>query len=496
MRRLVQLEVLFCGIAIALGVFLRVFRFWAPSLWLDELGTAHVASAPDWATLVARCRFEYHPPLHYIVAKAFLWLGHSELFLRLPSVAFGLGSLALLIVLVTRVAGRRGGLYAGAIWALNSRAIMHSQDGRMYAQALFLTLASVYLLIQVLEGAGRLHLLRYALATLAAGYTHIIFTAVLATEIVAVLVCRHWSPERPGDLRPLLGLQGLVLLLFTPLLPLVRAVAGGRQTLYGWIERPDLAWFLDFLRWPEVAFAAVLAPGLLLAWKKRRAARPQTTSHVVLASFGLVNLSIWPVAVLLALAGSVNLLQPRYLLLPLVGLLLLTGFCVAKLDEPLLRLGLCVYLALGAYFQIRVAREFGPWAGILTKQDWRAANAFLHDRYRPGDVVLLRAGLTPVRAIAADEPGVQSFLASPLAGFYSQGPLKIFNLPWYATELPTSTYTPAAVRDEARAAGRVFVLVNPLREPWNWEALESWLGPRNLLEKRSFQGLQLRVYRP
>ena len=168
---------------------------------------------------------------------------------------------------------------------------------------------------------------------------------------------------------------------------------------------------------------------------------------------------------------------------------------MAKLDEPLLRLGLCVYLALGAYFQIRVAREFGPWAGILTRQDWRAANAWIQDHYRPGDVVLLRAGLTPVRAIAPDEPGVQSFLASPLAGFYNHGPLQIFNLPWHATELYSSPYTPPAVRDQARAAERVFVLVNPLRERWNWEAVDSWLEPsRVVVDRRSFQGLQLRVY--
>jgi hypothetical protein len=150
------------------------------------------------------------------------------------------------------------------------------------------------------------------------------------------------------------------------------------------------------------------------------------------------------------------------------------------------------------YFQGLVATKFGPWVGMLPKQDWRAASRWIEERYRPGDVVLLRSGLGPVRTWPPSEPGVQDFLSAPFS-VYTRTAMTVFNLPWDANQLSTSPYTPLEVRDRVRRADSVFVLVNPLRDAWAWDSVESWVGepdrPAQPMEKRNFQGLQLRVYR-
>jgi len=207
---------------------------------------------------------------------------------------------------------------------------------------------------------------------------------------------------------------------------------------------------------------------------------------------------MWPAVVALAACGAVNVLQPRYLLPALLGLLVALGIAVGRVNEPFLRVGLCVYLFLVGGFHVLVAARMGPWVGILPNQDWRAASRWVEAHYRPGDLVLLRSGWTTVSNLAPTSPA-KEFLSSPLTGFYNRRPLPVSNLPWEAAQLFHSPHTPAEVRRQAQQAGQVFVLVNPQRDGWDWEGVERWLqgpgGAPSEVERRRFLGLQLRVYR-
>jgi hypothetical protein len=492
-------EASLCGLAIGLGIFLRLYRFWAPSLWLDELATAHVASAPGWTTLLERSRLALDPPLHEVVARFFLLFGRTEFSLRLPSVLFGLGAIAVLMLCLRRVVGMRGAWYAGALFALNSRAILHGQDARMYSLALLLALLSTYALVRVIEGAGRLWLAAYVATACLQSYNHIIYTSVLAAQIAVVLGLFWFARERPRGLARVLVAQALALALLAPLTPLVLAVGALRNKIYGfWTAPPDWAWLRDFLEWPEVSFALVTIPGLTVLWHRRKQLRTTNPAQQCLLGLGIVYAAMWPAAVLFARLKIVNILQARYLLPSLLGLLILAGFCLAKVNEPALRVTLCLYIAFAMYFQVLVAKKFGPWVGILPNQDWRAADRWIEGHYRPGDVVLLRSGFATLKGLTPDRPGAQEFLSCPLTGFYSHRPLKVYNLPWEASDLSSSPFTPPAVQSEVRQARRIFVLVNPQRDQWDWKALERWIGPPGHsltpVEKLHFAGLRLRIY--
>ncbi|HYM10604.1 MAG TPA: glycosyltransferase family 39 protein, partial [Bryobacterales bacterium] len=270
-------------------------------MWLDELATAHAAAAPNWTTLLERCRLAFDPPLHEIVARFFLLFGHSEFWLRLPSVLFGLAAIGVLMLCVRRVFGARGAWYAGALFALNSRAILHSQDARMYALALFLAALSTYALIRVVEGAGRLWLAAYATSACLQGYNHIVYTSVLAGQIAVVVGLLLFSRERSRSLRRLLLAQALALAMLAPLTPLLLAIAAVRNRIYGfWTSSPDWAWLRDFFEWPEVSFALVTIPGIILLWRRRRQLRLSNLNQTVLLWLGIVYAAMWPGAVLAA----------------------------------------------------------------------------------------------------------------------------------------------------------------------------------------------------
>jgi hypothetical protein len=274
--------------------------------------------------------------------------------------------------------------------------------------------------------------------------------------------------------------------------------AGGDATaLASWIPRPSLKWFREFFTWPEIFYAGVVIPGLILALGRLAPLRPAHTGERGLLWLGVVYALIFPAAIASAHLGLLNILHGRYLLLAVVGLLMLVGYVVSKTGEKALRLLLCAYLGFAALFQVIVARTYGPWIGIFPGQDWRAAIRSIEEQYQPGDIVLLRGGLVETQYLHPSQPWVNPYLASPICGFYDSGRLRVVNLPWRAEDLESSPFT-APARAQVRAAAQVFVLMNIQVAPWDWELLQRWMqgeSPPRQVERRSFGALRLRVYR-
>jgi hypothetical protein len=493
------LEKWFCWLAIAFGVFLRVFRFWEPSLWIDEMVTAHIALAPDAPTLWQRCRISYELPVHQFLSKLFLSFGHNEFFLRLPSVLCGVAAIFVLYACLRRFVGSRGALYATAIYALNSNAILHSQDARIYGLAMLLSLLSIYSFLQILDGAPPRWLLFYGVITLVTCYNQVLYTCVLLGQIALVagqfLVSKQRSPQR----KSLLWTQALLAVLLTPVALFMRSLGSGRSTLYSWIPTPSASWFVQFFIWPDVHLALAAVPGLFLVWKKRRQWSWRNPAEAAVFWLGVLYIAIWPAAIVAARLGIINILLGRYLFPCLFGVLIVVAVSAAKSRDPILAAGLSAYIALMGFFQASTAMQYGPWVNLLLKQEWRAAAEWIQEQYRPGDVVLLRSGLSPVRVWSPTEPGVQDYLSCPLTGLCARMPMTVYNLPWSARELATSDYSPPALRKRALHARRLFVLVNLSPGGWDWKAMDQWLldpaAPPPHIEERGFGALEIRLYR-
>ena len=127
----------------ALALALRLYRLGDESLWVDEGN-----SLRDAAGLTAHGRYR---PLYYLVLAAWQHLGTGEAWLRVPSVLFGAGAVALLFLAARRLAGARIATVAALLMTFAIPELDHSQEVRMYAMGSFLGLASVVALLRWLD---------------------------------------------------------------------------------------------------------------------------------------------------------------------------------------------------------------------------------------------------------------------------------------------------------------------------------------------------------
>jgi len=124
------------------------------SLWLDEaIGAIAVRDFSYTGIVTEFMRFDNHPPLYYLVLK--LWtdiFGYSELSLRLPSVIFGVGTVALVYLIAKRMVAKSVILYpilSAIFLATSPFHIYYSQEARMYSLSAFLVSLVFYLFLKL-----------------------------------------------------------------------------------------------------------------------------------------------------------------------------------------------------------------------------------------------------------------------------------------------------------------------------------------------------------
>ncbi len=490
----------FCCLAILFGVFLRLDRFWEPSLWLDELSTAWIATSDGWPTLWHRSLMALQPPLYFAIVKLFLVFGRNEFFLRLPSVIFGLASIGALMMTVRWVAGARAALYFGAVYALTNRAIYHSVEARNYTLVLLETSVSIFFFIASLQRGGRWIRAGYAVSTLLVAYTHLIYSCVLFGQVVVAACYYFFDKKRSGALRLLLRTQVILLLLLTPLFPLfLSIVRNARAGMDSFISRPNLDYWRSLVTHPELGVALVLVLlSLPRMWSRRRQLRGWSAVEKSFLGLGIAYVAIFPAAVLSASVGGPKILEPRYLLLPLLGAIMVVVPVMVRMEDRSLRVALNTYLA------VLIGLQFIYWhyVGVrVGNRDWRQAITWVQEHYRPGDVLLLRSGLIEAKYLSLEDPGAQEYLALPLCGFYDHGGMTVFNLPWHTDQLYSARLTPPAVQERVQGAPQIFFLVARLPSgSWDWRLQEKWVQrpgepPPTKIEEHVFDSLQVRVYR-
>lgn len=122
------------------------------SFWLDEATSALVARMSVYDIFTKFLPGDFHPPLYYFVLR--LWsqaVGYSEVFLRIPSIIFGLGTIYLTFLIGKEVANKKVGLVASLFLATSGLHIYYSQEARMYSLQTLLVCASAYGFVKILK---------------------------------------------------------------------------------------------------------------------------------------------------------------------------------------------------------------------------------------------------------------------------------------------------------------------------------------------------------
>lgn len=176
---------------------LRAYKLDGQSLWYDEGFSVYLAGMEP-AEIVARTAADIQPPLYYLLLHGWIRLvGDGEAAVRSLSVIFGVLSVPLVYGLaVALFRSRPAGLLAALLLAVSPLHVWYGQEARMYTLLTFLCLLSSVLLLLAMRARTGVRAavlwLGYALASIAAVYTHYFAFFVLAFQ-AAYLFLVAWS---------------------------------------------------------------------------------------------------------------------------------------------------------------------------------------------------------------------------------------------------------------------------------------------------------------
>jgi mannosyltransferase len=222
---------------VAAGAALRFATLGHQSYDHDEAATLLVLRPSLGATWHAIVNMERNPPLYYLLAWPWTRLvGAGEVGLRSLSALFGVLAIPAAFLCARELAGRRAGLIAAGLVALNPYLIWYSQEARSYALLVCLSTWGLYAFLRAMREPSRKTLALWALASALALASHYFAAFLVAPEallLVALARPRRWAVAAAA------AVTGVGL----ALAPLAAAQAGngGGESV--------------FLRWPPAAAA-------------------------------------------------------------------------------------------------------------------------------------------------------------------------------------------------------------------------------------------------
>jgi len=390
---------------VALGAALRFATLGVQSYHHDEIVTASRVLRVGFGHAMDAVGFsESAPPLYY--ALAWIWtqvVGTGPWGLRSLSALAGVATIPVAYLIGRELRGRRTGLLAAALVAVNPMLIWYSQEARAYALLALFCALSLYYCVRALRGAkgtagrdDKRDFVLWGIFSALALATHYFAVFPLVAETVLLLRRRGRATMRG------LWIVGLVTLLLVPLVI--------HQTSYGhaeWIGKFSLGHRLgetaitfmigetgDIIGQAEQAGPALMplalvcmAFVLLLA----RGAREERRAAFVPFAVGAASLGI---PLLLAIGStSKDFVFARNLLPALVPLLVVVAIGLTAARAR--RLGAVIAVVLVAYSLV-----FSVWVNFdeeLQRPDWQAVADHLGEPDGPRATVTWVIGEAPLR---------------------------------------------------------------------------------------------------
>jgi len=387
----------------ALAALLRFLTLGVQSYHHDEVVTAiRILPGDFWGAMERVGSSESTPPLYY--AAAWVWsqaFGTAEFGLRSLSALAGVATVPVVYLVGVELRGRRAGLLAAALAAVNPMLLWYSQEARAYALLALLCSLSLLYCARALRSGGRRNMLLWGLTSGLALATH--YFAIFPVLAEAVLLVRR----RGRGAVPGLGLLALAGALLAPLaahqmssghaewitnLSLGRRawevvatfLAGETGDIIGQPERPELA---------LLPLALCLAAFALLALRCDRAERRAARLPLVV---GLATIAI-PIGIALLAPGK-DFVLARNLMPALIPLLLAVAIALSAPSAR--RLGTVLGAALLAY-----SFAFCVWVSVypdLQRPNWDAVAGRLGEPSAPRATVTWTIGEAPLRYYLAN----------------------------------------------------------------------------------------------
>jgi 4-amino-4-deoxy-L-arabinose transferase-like glycosyltransferase len=435
---------------------LAVIRFWisplASSFWLDETGTFWTIKDGFTQMFVRIREFPSITPAYGLIAwTAYALGGAHEYAMRLPSViAISFASL-LLYRLAKRLLDDASALTSVTVFICSEAVVFAASDARVYAFVLMAVTGSTLALVYWLDSGDLKYAVVYVIVAALVPHFHYLACPVLGIHSVYALT--RLREGVPVPLKQLLIAAICIGVLLLPVLPNVLELLNSRAAR-SFADKPDVQAISKIIAPPVLVFAT--AVGLLLAahatvvWVELLAMRQST---IVL----LVTLTLGPVFLFFAISRftSTSIFVPRYMIASQVGLALLAGWTIGRIQPPLARhivTASIILCSIGAFGKVGLV-----WPSHFD-QDWRGAMAAVRrisaDKQAP---VVVQSGFVEAPALNIDGNGnVPSYLMAPLSLYPVTRP--IVPLPYKPDDERTRLYLESTVLPIVEHSDR-FVLV-------------------------------------
>lgn len=369
----------------------------AQGLWRDEVDQWRFALQPWGEMLQNFTRPGWNGPLYSPMLRAWIALtGESAYAMRTFSLLWGVVCVALVYVLVKRLADGGAAGWAALLMTMSPYMVWYAQEVKMYTWVPMLALLALYALDRACEDARACARPRWfwwlvvLLATSLAFYSHILAALLIPVEFVWFWLHRRRHP------RAWMGGLVVLVLLTIPYLPILRWLAPlallERETGYPSYTLAEMALVLlngwsagiyqgDFYRSAFTMYAVVLSGALALFGSGWLVVRKRFSVAMALWSWILVPLlAIWLVSMRGPIFTDRYLIwaAPAFYVLMSIGIAALCG--VFRWLVPLFLLTVLVIGGVGLYQQ----------AVFSIKPQFEPATRYLEARRTPEELVLFQ----------------------------------------------------------------------------------------------------------
>ncbi len=388
------------GLILILTFCLQVYKLSSESFWMDEVYTIQTTELPLIDMLKERLE-RAHSPIYFLMMRPWIDIfGKSEFALRFPSVIFGTLTVCLTFLVGREFFGRRTGLVAAFLVAINAMIIEYAQEARPYTLTVFLVLLSVYFMIRMEKADFKRFKVWFIISILAALYTHA-YTAFFFFGLGLYLVFKYFQSEKFNKVLIILSIP---LVLYLPyfaaiVVGMVNPTEG--SPLFWWQDKElDLGIALRNL-FVRSNIAVYFAPRsylhfipnaillFFLFWALKLFFQSKNREEVARLTF----LALWlllpfMIPFLLSCLWR-KFFSIHYALFIVPALYIIIAYAIVKFPYNKLKLpktALLIPLAIVFVFTSVNLKDFYTQ---YHKPPWRAVNSYLEENFKKGEIVIL-----------------------------------------------------------------------------------------------------------
>lgn len=370
---------------LVLATALRFYHIDYQSVWLDEICSILEAN-PDikWSDLEATIMLsDPHPPLYFALLKILFQLfGYTTLVARVFSAIVGVAGVYALYLLGKEINNKNTGLLAAFLLAINSFHIYYSQEVRMYALLVLLTVLSYYRLVVYLKENTYKNAILYGLFTGLMLLTQFFGLFVLVSQVI-ILLFVFIKKEKTHKLLFFKQLLASGLVIIISFLPALTIFIETTKKKYTAIQPTTVdTVFLIFKDFVQQSYILLfLYSGLIVVCIYYAFKEKMKQNYLLLFSWIIITLALPILRSYLVTPMIVS----RYFITILPAFIILISIAILKFKYAIIKISLLLCLTIVTFYELFI---FNDYYNKIAKTQFREITEFIKKENKENNQVV------------------------------------------------------------------------------------------------------------